>query len=155
MDWVNRIGMVLEFVSFWLAAPEILGKQRLLMVENRIRKMLHFLPRLSTPVIAILLVVMPLVCIGEFYLMRTGQIQRSAYGPTITAPKDGMYYGVFYIIFPLFLLLTGVYFLVDKIGPALLHSLADDKRYRHRALIVGATFFTLGFILQIITTFAK
>ena len=27
--WVNRVGIVLEFLSFWLAAPEILGEERL------------------------------------------------------------------------------------------------------------------------------
>ena len=27
--WVNRVGIVLEFLSSWLAAPEILGEERL------------------------------------------------------------------------------------------------------------------------------
>ena len=25
--WVNRVGILLEFLSFWLAAPEILGEE--------------------------------------------------------------------------------------------------------------------------------
>jgi len=25
--WVNRVGIVLEFLSFWFAAPEILGEE--------------------------------------------------------------------------------------------------------------------------------
>jgi hypothetical protein len=27
--WVNRVSIVLEFLSFWLAAPEILGEEQL------------------------------------------------------------------------------------------------------------------------------
>jgi hypothetical protein len=27
--WVTRVGIVLEFLSFWFAAPEILGEERL------------------------------------------------------------------------------------------------------------------------------
>jgi len=26
MKWVNRLGILLEFLSFWFAAPEILGE---------------------------------------------------------------------------------------------------------------------------------
>ena len=33
--WVNRVGIVLEFLSFWLVAPEILGEERLRALERR------------------------------------------------------------------------------------------------------------------------
>ena len=35
--WVNRVGIVLEFLSFWLAGPEILGEARLEALEKRER----------------------------------------------------------------------------------------------------------------------
>lgn len=38
MEWVNRLGLVLEFLSFWFAAPEILGEERLRALEQRIEQ---------------------------------------------------------------------------------------------------------------------
>ncbi len=29
MEWINRVGLMFEFLSFWFAAPEILGEKRL------------------------------------------------------------------------------------------------------------------------------
>jgi len=43
--WVNRVGIVLEFLSFWLAAPEILGERRLRTLERRLERGLRALPR--------------------------------------------------------------------------------------------------------------
>ena len=46
MNWLKRAGMILEFISFWLAAPEILGHDRLERLQHTSRS----LPiRLSTP----------------------------------------------------------------------------------------------------------
>jgi len=36
--WVNRRGIVLEFLSFWFAAPEILGEERLRGLERRVEQ---------------------------------------------------------------------------------------------------------------------
>jgi len=33
--WVSRVGILLEFLSFWFAAPEILGEERLKALERR------------------------------------------------------------------------------------------------------------------------
>ncbi len=29
MDWLHRVGMILNFLSFWFAAPELLGEDRM------------------------------------------------------------------------------------------------------------------------------
>jgi hypothetical protein len=42
VEWVNRVGMLLEFLSFWFAAPEILGEERLRALE---RKLEHWIER--------------------------------------------------------------------------------------------------------------
>ena len=36
--WVNRVGILLEFLSFWFAAPEILGEERLRALERRVER---------------------------------------------------------------------------------------------------------------------
>jgi hypothetical protein len=47
MEALNRIGMILEFLSFWLAAPEILGEERLLRLERYVEKPLEWIHRHS------------------------------------------------------------------------------------------------------------
>ena len=42
--WVNRVGIVLEFLSFWFAAPEILGEKRLRALERRVEREVRGLP---------------------------------------------------------------------------------------------------------------
>lgn len=53
MEWVNRLGMSLEFLAFWFAAPEILGEERLRALEQRVEEGIKVLPS----VLMILLVV--------------------------------------------------------------------------------------------------
>ena len=35
---LNRVGLILDFLSFWLAAPEILGEDRLRAVEATLKR---------------------------------------------------------------------------------------------------------------------
>jgi len=42
--WVNRVGIALEFLSFWFAAPEILGKRRLRAMERKVERVIRALP---------------------------------------------------------------------------------------------------------------
>lgn len=46
MEWINRLGLVFEFLSFWFAAPEILGEKRLRTLERRLERGLRALPRI-------------------------------------------------------------------------------------------------------------
>src|SRR5437762_914160 len=39
-DWVNRIGMILGFLSFWFAAPEFIGEKRLQSWESALGRSL-------------------------------------------------------------------------------------------------------------------
>ena len=48
MAWLNRIGLVLEFVSVWLAAPEILGERRLRALHLRLELLATDALRLRT-----------------------------------------------------------------------------------------------------------
>lgn len=49
-DWLNRIGLLLGFFSFWLAAPEFIGEERLRGWEKRFAaglENIHFWVRTS------------------------------------------------------------------------------------------------------------
>jgi|GEM_PF-719551 len=52
MKWLNALGLLLQFISFWLVAPEIIGKNSLIRIAGMLKK---FLSNLS--VIIIFLVV--------------------------------------------------------------------------------------------------
>ena len=39
--WLNRAGIILEFMSFWFAAPEILGAERLKEIEVWVKSKLE------------------------------------------------------------------------------------------------------------------
>ena len=55
--WVNRVGIVLEFLSFWLAAPEILGEERLRALERRVEKGIMKLPMILLLAVGLVLTV--------------------------------------------------------------------------------------------------
>jgi len=42
-EWINRIGLILDFTAGFLLAPEIIGKRRLEMLEQRIDLALSYL----------------------------------------------------------------------------------------------------------------
>ncbi len=44
MKWINILGMTLQFISFWFAAPEILGEEKLKHYEEKIKKYLSNIP---------------------------------------------------------------------------------------------------------------
>lgn len=59
--WVNRVGIVLEFLSFWFAAPEILGEERLRALEHRVERGIRVLP-LAMFFLAV--VILPFLVVG-------------------------------------------------------------------------------------------
>jgi hypothetical protein len=56
MEWVNRVGIVLEFLSFWFAAPEILGEGRLRALERRVEKQVRQLPIMTGALMMVALI---------------------------------------------------------------------------------------------------
>jgi hypothetical protein len=47
MKWLNAIGLILQFVSFWFAAPELLRAGTLKRFENGLRNLISKLPALA------------------------------------------------------------------------------------------------------------
>lgn len=59
--WASRTGIVLEFLSFWLVAPEILGEERLMALERRVKRMLDRASVLMFLLFSFLISAMPLL----------------------------------------------------------------------------------------------
>ena len=52
MKWINALGLILQFLSFWLAAPELLGETTLKRFEAGLRKFISSIPIIIFSIIA-------------------------------------------------------------------------------------------------------
>jgi hypothetical protein len=150
--WLNRIGLGLGIVSFFLAAPEILGQHKLNAIENKIESVLLPWP-----------IVLRVLLREDDYSLR-GWVQTLIVGPVFSS----------LVGFPLIVIVLaltnfrpllfwpsvgiGLVAIVLSIGfieagPRILAQLSDDTRFRQRCLICGAVFFLIGSILQCAATF--
>ncbi|MDM1072848.1 hypothetical protein HX001_10140 [Empedobacter brevis] len=122
------LGLVLQFLAFWMAAPEILGVDWLRKTQGLIRKMISQLPQLILAVLGMVLGVM-------FY-----HSMRSIFAFVV----------VIIIIAILLLLYKKLGQVLDeKISKPLIKKLILNDTFRFTLLKFAALFFTLGFIIQI------
>lgn len=147
--WVNRVGILLEFLSFWLAAPEILGEERLRKLERRVEDMVRVLPVVVTGVFVTLWLLTAIWRVETDIELQMGW------------RVGGIRTGVIYTV-SLILTLISIYFLTryptrrvltENVVRPLLLQLANDQPIRQRSLVVGAVLFVVGFLLQLIATF--
>lgn len=122
------LGLVLQFLAFWMAAPEILGVNWLRKTEGLIRKMISQLPQLILAVLGMVLGVM-------FY-----HSMRSIFAFVVVIIFIG-------ILLLLYKKLGQV--LDEKISKPLIKKLILNETFRFTLLKFAALFFTLGFIIQI------
>ncbi|WP_334126781.1 hypothetical protein [Empedobacter brevis] len=124
----TSLGLVLQFLAFWMAAPEILGVNWLRKTEGLIRKMISQLPQLILAVLGVVLGVM-------FY-----HSMRSIFAFVVVIIFIG-------ILLLLYKKLGQV--LDEKISKPLIKKLILNDTFRFTLLKFAALFFTLGFIIQI------
>ncbi|WP_353166132.1 hypothetical protein [Empedobacter brevis] len=122
------LGLLLQFLAFWMAAPEILGVNWLRKTEGLIRKMISQLPQLILAVLGMVLGVM-------FY-----HSMRSIFAFVVVIIFIG-------ILLLLYKKLGQV--LDEKISKPLIKKLILNETFRFTLLKFAALFFTLGFIIQI------
>lgn len=122
------LGLLLQFLAFWMAAPEILGVNWLRKTEGLIRKMISQLPQLILAVLGMVLGVM-------FY-----HSMRSIFAFVVVIIFIG-------ILLLLYKKLGQV--LDERISRPLIKKLILNDTFRFTLLKFAALFFTLGFIIQI------
>jgi hypothetical protein len=131
--WGNRVGIVLEFLSFWFAAPEILGEGRLRKLERGLEvgvRLLSVMVWVTAALLGLLVGVMVVVATGEMVTASAAII----------------------VVFGLTVVAWGLKW-EDKVISPLLRVLADYEHIRQRSLAAGAVLFVVGFLLQLIATF--
>ena len=135
MDWIKIASIAsisLQFISFWFAAPEVLGSEWLQKAEAIIRKGIKTIPTILMFILGAIIGVITPKTIDEFNLK---------------------------ILIPLVLILILILIfskkiqkiLDEKISVPLLNKLIINQNFRFSLLKTAAILFTLGFILQIIT----
>lgn len=135
MDWIKIASIVsisLQFISFWFAAPEVLGSKWLQKAEAIIRKVIKTIPGFLMLILGAIIGVLTPKALSGFNLK---------------------------LLIPLILLfLVTIIFskklqkmLDEKISVPLLNRLIINQSFRFSLLKTAAILFTLGFIIQIIT----
>lgn len=147
MKWLNALGLLLQFLSFWFAAPELLGTSALKRFEIGLRKFLAFIP---------LLIVMLVIAGYGLSFTVIGFIKG------MEAAKTGMETTEMYRYLAVFFTATIAYFIfmfyykrikkwLDlKVAKPLSEKLVHNNETRSTALAIGAVLFTLGFLLQFV-----
>jgi hypothetical protein len=138
-DLLNRVGMGINFVSFWFAVPELIGEVRLKAWEKSLAGFLSYLPsalkkaayRLSALVFLILI-----ARLVENKLTRHMVIPALPQGWTVALAA-----------------LFALSVLFQMVGPWWVSKLANDNDIRQTSFLVGAVLFTLAFALQFWATF--
>lgn len=146
MKWINALGLIIQFISFWLAAPELLGRQTLERFENGLRKFVAALP----------VVIIGVFAIGyglTFGIM--GMLKGLKASETgVTNTEMSNYYivlgicSVIYLIFMLFYKRIRSWLEINFAGP-LTNALIRNNESRKNALVAGAVLFTVGFLMQL------
>jgi hypothetical protein len=139
MQWIDRLGLVLHFLAFSLAAPALLG-------AGRLKDWRRQLERLLMSVI----IVMWFLLLSFLWIMFSDLIPAEMVEmmPTIWLTSTT---AVLCIVCALpFIIPGGVQ---KRVVQPIMQQLADDPRSRHRFLAVGAILFILGFLMQLAGTF--
>ena len=146
MKWIAALALILQFLAFWFAAPELLGEKTLKRFEDGLRKFISLLP-----VIIFGLFVLGVSISYSVYGILTG-IRASEEG---VSPGDMMQYYVIIGISMLFYFVIVAFskriirYMEIRLARPLIQKLIHQSEIRKNALIMGAVLFTLSFMIQL------
>lgn len=148
---MNALGLILQFASFWLAAPELLGRQTLERFENGLRKFAAALP----------MILMMLFIMGyglTFGIMGVVKGMKASESG-ISSSEMNEYYitigisSVAYMIFMIYYKRIQKWIELKFAAP-LTNAIIRNNESRKNALITGSILFTVGFMMQLIVILA-
>lgn len=147
MKWVNAIGLLLQFIAFWLAAPELLGEPTLRRFEKGLKKFVTLLP----------MIIIWVVILGYGITSLILSLMKG-----LDAAKNGTTESDMNAFYIKLAVVSGLYFifiafykrikigLETKLAQPLVEKLINNTETRKQALILGAVLFSVGFLLQFI-----
>ncbi len=132
--WLDRVGLLAQFISFWLIAPEFIGSERM---QKLGKAMAIFLSK-------------------SLFLVITAGILVLAWSLTFREGIHWFHRASLALLFSSVVLIPKILFYrqFKKVWlPKLISHLTSDDEFRKGLFIVGGGLFTLGTMLQIIATF--
>jgi hypothetical protein len=144
---LNRIGLLLDFLAFWLAAPEILGEERLKKAESLVERFIKAFPFVITIIIGLIVLV-------AYAYMGSVDVDNLFKTMQIDSPLEIRVYSALFCFTPILVavLVPIIMVMLFATSQKLLTIMANDENIRKRALVIGAILFILGFILQFIAS---
>ena len=143
VKWLTILGLVLQFIAFWLAAPELLGVDALKRFESGLVKIISQLPGLLFG-----------------FLGFTLGIGLGVYGfyTGMQGDKDLVFKSMYimagvmaaYVVFMVFFYKRLQLYLQIHVAKPLIEKLINNNESRKTALVFGAILFTAGFVLQLV-----
>lgn len=145
MKWLNALGLLLQFLSFWFAAPELLGDSFLKRMQGGLKA---FVTKFSVVIIMI-------VVLGYGLTFSFLGIMKGMRASEMPIPQHDLiqYYTNFGFATVAYLVFILNYkkiktWLDERVSAPLIEKLIQNPDLRKNALITGAIIFTLGFLIQ-------
>lgn len=135
MVWLDRIGITLQFLAFWLAVPELLG--------DRIRRIDRFMRRILEVTLAVPVAIALIALIWTVMFLDLAQ----RFGHTFRFLTMGA------VTLPVAFLL--VLALRRNVLDRIASDDADHTGLKRRMLVIGAFCYSIGFILQLAATIRR
>jgi hypothetical protein len=145
MKWLNALGMILQFISFWFAAPELLGVSTLKRFEKGLQKFISIIPMI------LLMIIIAGFGIGLGLMGFLKGLKGASQGL-----EEGEFFrylailggvSIVYVIFVIRFKRIERW-LEMKLAKPLTERLINSNHTRTNALIIGALLFTIGFVCQ-------
>lgn len=124
---LTLLALILQFLAFWMAAPEILGADWLKRTEGVLRKLIKQIPQFILTVVGI----------------ATGAMFYHSIKYTFTLILILIIIAFFMIFYKQISI-----FLDKKIAQPLINKLILNDNFRFSLLKIAALFFTIGFVIQ-------
>ena len=147
MKWLNILGMLLQFLSFWCAAPELLGESTMRRLETG---MTRFVARIPVILVFGAMLVYALG-MGLFGLVEGLRASRGQQVP-LDMRSYYVFLGAAMVIYFAFMLAHKriIAWLETRLAGPLVHKLVSNPDARRNALVLGAVLLTTGFLMQLV-----
>lgn len=152
MKWLNAFSLLLQFISFWLVAPEIIGEKSLIRISEMIKK---FLSNLS-----IIIIFLIIAAYGITFAVGGTLKGFNASEKGVSSSDFNSYIIVLGISTVIYMIFIFNYkkiriWLDKKVTGPLVDKFVQNDELRKKSLLAGATLFTTGFIIQFILALSQ
>jgi len=147
MKWLNALSILLQFISFWLAAPELIGDVSLKRLNAFLQK---FVSNIS-------MIILTLLILGfSLWMGINGILKGLEYSKSGMSSEDlisqltilGVACGV-YLVFMIYFKRIKLW-LDKRVSIPLVNKFTYSDSFRRNSLLVGALLFTFGFLIQFV-----